>query len=561
MKRLLVLSLLLLYPDAQMAQSVSVTTQHNDNARSGYVQERLLIVTNVNKDKFGKRFELSVDGDIYGQPLYVPNLKVGTRMRNLVYVATMHNSVYAFDADEMGDGQPIWKTSLEPAVILHDNPDFCQNVCDVIRREIGIVSTPVISIPRQLLYVVTFTGSNEKYSHYLHALDLRTGAKKFSEKRIAATGFNSMLQIQRAALLFANEIVYVAFASYGDCGDYHGWIFGFTPELVQLRTVFNTTPKGAEGGIWQAGQGPAADNDGNIYVMSGNGTFDRQNPPPTPPNVGNSFIKLSRDLSVLDRFTPWNSDELNGVDGDLGSGGPLGPLMLPGGQFLVGGGKEGKLYVLNRSKLGGFSDSEPEEKKRIFQSFQATPARCPGWNMDNFPINNCGELSPAKHSSGYHHIHGSPVSWSSSDGFFVYVWGEADKLRRFKWFNFKFEPSLTSDVTTPTRSMPGAMLSLSANGDDPASGIIWASHPTGCQCSPLRDFKCTDPKNWCDANAGVFPGTLRAINASTLKELWNSDQNAADKLGNVAKFAPVTVANGVVYVATFSNKLVVYGLK
>jgi hypothetical protein len=235
--------------------------------------------------------------------------------------------------------------------------------------------------------------------------------------------------------------------------------------------------------------------------------------------------------------------------------------MLPGGQFLVGGGKEGKLYVLNRNNLGGFSPNQSQESQRIAQSFQATPSRCPGWNMDNFPSNDCGTLSPAKHSSGYYHIHGSPVSWISRDGLFLYVWGEADKLRRFMFANGKFGPASTSDVTTPTRSMPGAMLSLSANGDDPASGIIWASHPTGCQCSPFKDPKCKDPKNWCDANTGVFPGTLRAINASNLKELWNSDQNAADKLGNVSKFAPVTVANGKVYVATFSNKLVVYGLK
>jgi len=193
------------------------------------------------------------------------------------------------------------------------------------------------------------------------------------------------------------------------------------------------------------------------------------------------------------------------------------------------------------------------------------PRLGPQWaeNSYKWPNEGCPEPAPAKHADGgYHHLHGSPVYWKSRDGVFIYVWGEADTLRRFKFVDGKFKPDGASEVITPTRSMPGAMLSISADGAK--NGIVWATHPTGCTCDPLT-ADCTMTKYWCDANENVVPGTLRAIDASTpkdkstLKELWNSDRDPKDRLGNVAKFTPVTVANGKVYVATFSNKLVVYG--
>ena len=288
--------------------------------------------------------------------------------------------------------------------------------------------------------------------------------------------------------------------------------------------------------------------------MSGNGDSDPQKfDPSKKQDLGNSFIKLSPNLSVLDRFTPHNGNALNSVDGDLGSGGPL---LLPGTNLVVGGGKEGKIYVLDRENLGGFDS----DRDRVVQSFQATTGRCPQWeeNKSKWPNEGCPEPAPARASEGYHHIHGSPVYWRSRAGAFIYVWGEADTLRRFKFIDGKFKLEGTSEITTPTRGMSGAMLSISAQ--ETRSGIVWATHPTGCICDP-RTSDCTMTKYWCDANESVVPGTLRAIDGSTLKELWNSDRDPADRLGNVAKFTPVTVANGKLYVATFSNKLVVYGLK
>jgi outer membrane protein assembly factor BamB len=574
----------------QNSDDVCVSTQHNTIYRTGaYLKEHQLTAASVRSIRFGKLFEFDVDGDIYGQPLYLPKGSLPGQDRNVVYVATMHNMVYAFDADgEMK--KELWKQPLEEAVSLSDNKnDFNEATRQVIQREIGIVSTPVISVANQAIYVVTITkdGSdpdkpNENYHHFIHALSLNTGKPIGERVRIESTGFFSRLQIQRAGLLLSNGEVYVAFASYGDGEDFHGWLFGFDAKsLKPLPTVFDTTPFPAgQGGIWQGGNGPAADDDGNIYVMSGNGDFSTGRELEGP--FGNSFIKLKPDLSVAGRFTPSNAGNLNGKDLDLGSGGPLFlPLAKP---RLVGAGKEGKLYLLDPNKLGGFGDD------KIVQSFIATaePCKdctekpCKDWDpdkfRDKFPDNGCGELSPGINSmGGYYHVHGSPVYWDGQKGTFVYFWGEASKLRRFRFdqktgkFDVKYDESR---VATPTRSMPGAMLSISANGRGASEAIVWATHPTGCQPST----GCPDRKKgacWCDTNLGVFPGMLRAIDASTLTELWNSNQYPEDLLGYCAKFTAPTIANGKVYVATYAEpsdpekpsenhspaKLVVYGLK
>lgn len=810
---------------------VSVLTQHNDNMRTGAnLQETALNVSNVTQSKFGKLFERPVDGDIYGQPLYVPNVEVpGKGRKNLIYVATMHNTVYAFDADGQSR-DPIWSRQLGVSV---PTSLFCEGAQKNIHKEIGVVSTPVISPGRQALYVVSFTIENGERRHYLHALDLVTGNEKFNgPKRIAADGFAGRVQNQRAALLLANDTIYAAFGAYGDCGPFHGWVFGFNPDTLEsLPGSFNTNPITPAGnGIWQAGQGPAADAAGNIYLMVGNGTSkdlvpplrspadkvtlkeqaagqpaalgigsrmliawtarnaedpeqhlkiatwrkekdladiqtledtsvdgpaltagngraflawtandsqhsnpvylrysidlkqwrgekiaipgasslsgpslafgngrlfaawtdknknivvrssadglhwndtdearlpgrstaspqlafiddqlfllwsdesqtvnlahsedgkkffpvatkfrspargslikegpfwlawmqpdgslglvtgrtpadltmdetlyrdDRVQAAPTlvalngplyalwtaagtgyltigriteVPAFANGFLKLRPDLSIADWFTAWNTDILSRSDVDVGS---AGPLLLPGTGLVVGGGKEGKLYLLQRNNLGGFCPKcgEPAGDTQIVQWFQATPKPC------EISPKDCGTLRPA---ATFYHIHGSPVYWDGPGGPFIYVWSEAGPLRRFKFENGKFiTDPVGSEATTPAMSMPGAMLSLSANGNDPATGIVWASHPTTG-----------------DASEATARGTLRAMEASTLRELWNSDKDKADMLGFVSKFAPVTVANGRVYAATFADpgvdtcqadackaKLVVYGLK
>jgi len=249
------------------------------------------------------------------------------------------------------------------------------------------------------------------------------------------------------------------------------------------------------------------------------------------PQLGDAFVKLSPDLRLADWFTPWNTRELNRDDEDLGSGGAL---ILPDAGLIVGGGKEGKLYVLDPSHLGHFCDTcrDPDGDKQIVQWWQAT----------GIPNNNQPPPPPAAHG---HHIHGAPVYWrSAARGPRIFVWGEADWLRAFKFDGTRFitTPDDISKVTTPARSMPGGMLTISADGDKDATGIIWASHPIDR-----------------NANQAVVPGLVRAIRADDLgQELWNSTWNDHDRLGNCAKFTAPTVVDGKVYVATFSGKICVY---
>jgi len=272
------------------ANAQDTLTQHNDNARTGAnLQEAQLNTSNVNARQFGKLFERSVDGSIYAQPLYAARVNIaGHGIRNVVYVATMHNSVYAFDADDPAASSPLWMQSLGPAVRLHDVNIGAGDGYNDISTEVGIISTPVISRQHNAVYVVTFTKVGSVYAHHLHALDLGSGRELFGGPRdidvtVPGTGGGSVngtivlvhhLQNQRAALLLSNDVVYMAFASFEDTGPYHGWVLGYRAgDLQPLPRAFNTTPYGNLAGIWQAGQGPASDADGHLYLITGNGTF------------------------------------------------------------------------------------------------------------------------------------------------------------------------------------------------------------------------------------------------------------------------------------------------
>ena len=272
--------------------AISITTQHNDNNRSGAnLQETVLRTSNVNVKNFGKQFELAVDGHVYAQPLYVPDVDVsGVGPRNVLYVATMHNSVYAFDADNKPGPQPLWRKSVGPSIALPDPQIGGVNYRD-IQVEVGILSTPVISTEHQAIYVVAATKEAGNFFHRLHALSLTSGAEMFGGPRlitatVPGTGvgsaggtvtFQSGLQNQRPALLLSGGNIYVAFASYGDAGDYHGWVLGFDSATLQpLPRAANLTANTLAGGIWQGGQGPAADGNGNVYVVSGNGDFNER---------------------------------------------------------------------------------------------------------------------------------------------------------------------------------------------------------------------------------------------------------------------------------------------
>jgi outer membrane protein assembly factor BamB len=524
----------------------SVLTQHNDNMRTGAnLAETRLNTSNVHARKFGKLFTRSVDGQIYAQPLYVPGVVLpGARRYNVVYVATQHNSVYAFDADDPEAGKPLWHVNLGRSART-PNDDFGNRAGRFtnIVPEVGITSTPVIDRGTGTIYVVAFTKDalpqgRYKYVHRLHALDITTGRARRNSPTIisgsvrgrgaASVGgvvaFDSGQHLQRASLLLSKGRVVIAFAGFADTPPYHGWVFSYDAATLARRAIFNTTPNGAEGGIWQGGQGPAADGNGDIFLATSNGTCSA-NARPRGVDYGDSALKLSpranqpHSLHVADWFTPHNQPSLSKYDMDFGN---CGPLLIPGTNLLVQGTKnKGLMYVLNRTNLGRFRRGSD---RQIVQSFRVSDGS----------------------------IFGSPIFWRSPAGPVLYVWGVNDRLKAFRLREqrarggrFETTPSSQSRSKAPPHTIPGGILSLSANGSKAGSGIVWAT-------LPLKD----------NPAGKTVEGILRAFDASDLsRELWNSKQVARrDDLGSFAKFCPPTIANGRVYAPTFSRQLVVYGL-
>jgi hypothetical protein len=525
---------------AAVGAQVSVLTQHNDNARTGAtLNETVLNVSNVTAARFGKLFSRLVDGQIYAQPLYVPHVAIPNQgTHNVVYVATMNNSVYAFDADDPNAAAPLWAVNLGPPVPYQD----VSEVSD-IQPVIGITSTPVIDASTKTLYCVAKTKDNNAYFNRLHALEITTGQERTGSPvtisaAVPGTGdgsvgnlitFDPLRHLNRPGLLLLKGGVYLALGSHGDQPPYHGWVFGYDAATLRRVSVFNTSPNGSKAAIWQSGQGLAADAKGNIYFLTGNGAFNLNT---GGQDMGSSFVKLSAPtLRLVDWFTPSNQDILNPGDHDLGS---AGPLLLPGTNMLIGGGKQGVLYLLDRDNMGHFH----AEGDQILQSFLATV----------YPQQQPADFNSPQWNYDIGHIHGSPVYWNSPTfGPLIYIWGEEAALKTFQQTGtglFNPTPVAVGPYVAPP-GMPGAILSLSANGSTAGTGIVWAALPYSR-----------------DANPATVPGILRAFDAANAAvELWNSKQVAArDELGNFAKFTPPTIANGKVYVATFSNQLVVYGL-
>lgn len=509
---------------------VAVLTQHNDNGRTGAnLNETMLTVSNVNTNQFGLLFARTVDDQIYAQPLVMTKVNLGAKgTHNLVIVATVNDTIYAFDADNSAVTAPYWTNSFisPPSIIAPRNSDMtyaCGGNYKDFSANLGIVGTPVIDPVTGTFYVVARTkqisGTTTNYFQKLHALDVSTGAERAnSPANIAVTNnglaFDPYIHNQRPALLLANGIVYITWASHCDGGAYHGWVVGYyTTNLLKAPITYRDTISGSQAGIWMSNQGPAADTNGNVYLSTGNGTFDGVN------NFGESFLKLTNNngtLSVNTWFTPYNWSALNSTDQDLGT---AGVLLIPETSLLLSGGKAGVLYLVNQDKMGGLSGSTTADTN-IVQS----------WSI------------------GSHAIHGGPVWWQGPTNFYAYVWGASgDRCRQYQFTNStKFNTTAFSQSPTVGGSgQPGGILALSANGTNAGSGILWAAINTSA-----------------NANQATVAGTLHAYNAQNItNELWNSDQNSArDSLGNFAKFVAPTVANGKVYQATFSNRLNVYGL-
>jgi hypothetical protein len=524
---------------ASARAQVNVTTQHNDNARTGAnLSETRLTTGNVNVNQFGKLFSRDVDGQLYAQPLYVAAVTIpDSTVHNVVYVATQNNSVYAFDADDPDpDAAPLWKVNLGHAAVT-PNGDFARvrfvPYHDLF-PEVGITGTPVIDLATGTLYVVALTRESGTYHHALHALDITTGREKFGgpveiRATVQGTGdgsvdgqitFNSLDHLQRPALLLSNGIVYVTFTAYADNDPSHGWVIAYRAATLEQVATFCTTPDGGEGTIWQSNQGPLADAAGDLYFMTGNNRVELRQPDIVPGNYGESVVRLGLDsegFTVKDWFTPCDQCALDQNDADLGASGPL---LIPGTNLLLGVGKNGNAYVLDRNNLGFFN---------------GPPTSCTATCTDD------QILQKFKMTSGNNYS--SPIFWESPAGPTIYIWGNSDKLKAYRLENGLIN---TTPVSQSAVSGPwgGGGLSLSANGSQDGTGIVWGSFPLAV------------------SNPITQRGELHAFDAANLaNDLWNSNLNSAfDDLGILAKYNVPTIANGKVYMPSSSGQLHVYGL-
>jgi Carbohydrate binding module (family 6)/Fibronectin type III domain len=507
---------------------VSYTTQHNDNMRTGdNLSETILNQSNVNVTTFGMLFKESVDDEVYATPLYMPNLTINGATHNVVFVATVNNSVYAFDADTAGAA--LWSRNFgTPA--NHTEVGLggdCGNAYNDFQGNIGIVGTPVIDPTTDTMYFVAHTVAGGTHTQTIHAINILTGADRATDSSavISGGGFNSKTNNQRPAVTLSNGTVYVAWSSYCDETPYNGIVKAFTASTLANTATFNDTSSGGangQGGIWQAGQGLNVDSNGNLYVMTGNGTWDGSS------SFGESFVKLNpTNLTVEDYFTPSDYATLNSNDADVGS---AGGLLIPGTSLMVGGGKSDIFFLLNTNNMG----HETANDAGTEQEFKA------------------GAIGGGCTTG---HIHGGPVYYDSSSlGPLIYVWSENDFMHEFK-FNGSTFPSTTpfasSSMTDAECGMPGVMLSVSADGNNDSTAIVWGN-------AVLSG----------DANHGTVPGILRAFNATNVnQELWDSQKNATrDSCGNFAKGGYPVIMNGKVYLGSFgtanagSGQLCVYGL-
>ncbi len=482
-------------------------------------------MANVNTNSFGVLFTYAVDGYVYAQPLILTGVTIPSNgVHDVVYVATEHDSVYAFDADSNtgSNAAPLWQVSfLNPSAGITSVPNGDVNCNDIV-PEVGITSTPVIDPASGTIYVEAKTkevvSGVTNYVHRLHALDVATGTEKFGgpviiQASVLGTGdgndglgnvpFNPLTQFNRTGLLLNNGAVYFGYAAHCDNGPYHGWLVEFDATTLATNGFFSTTPNGGLGGIWESGCGPAADTNGNLYVSTGNGTFD-----PANGNYGDSLLKLStsNSLTVTDYFTPFNQEDLNTNDNDFGSGGIVllpdetGSVAHP--HLVVCGSKVGTIYLVDRDNMGQFN---PTNDSQIVQSL-------PG------AIGICFD---------------TPAYFNNT----LYFVGTMDVIKTFTITNGSIASTPASQGSI-VFGFPGATPSVSANGTN--DGIAWEIQS--------------------DAYLGNGPSILHAYNAADVsQELYNSSQaGSRDTLGGAVKFTVPTVANGKVYVGTESG-LSVFG--
>ena len=492
---------------------------YNPQSTGENTQEYALTPANVNSSTFGLLFSCPVDGLMFATPLYVPNLMVGGQPRNVVYIATEHNSVYAFDADSPAC-VALWKTSFLSSAVTPVSPGDTGDTVSLV-TEFGITSTPVIDLTSNTIYVVANTretigtgcsGSSPCYFYRLHALDLITGAEKTgSPVAITAPNFSALFQLQRPALLFANNNVYVAFGSHADMNTWQGWVMAYSyngTSFTQTYAWSSTVPTGGnnKGAIWGSGNPPVSDAGGNVYVITGNGTFDGG------PNYSDSVVKLSPSGTVLDSFTPFDQATLANNDIDLGSSGAI---ILPDSvgssghqHLLLATGKVGVLYLLDQTNLGGFSVGSNKDVQEVNIGFNTTQG-------------DSGFFGQPAYSNGN-----------------IYTVMTRDSLRQF--------PIANGVITNPAFSVAskiypyrGATPSVSSNGG--TNGIVWVEDITNYQ-----------------SNGPTLLDAYDASHATTM--LYSSPVNGPGAACSASKFTTPVVANGKVYIGG-SNCFSVFGLQ
>lgn len=521
MKRLTAFGVVLTLSLVAIAALAQVTTSQYDNFRTGAtLHEKTLTRQNVNVRQFGKLGSFKVDGAVYAQPLFLPSVEIpGKGTHDILFVATEHDSVYAFDAERPGDA-PLWKVSfLDKARGVRTLSDDMV-ACPFIRPEVGITSTPVIDIKTGTLYVLSRTViphkvGNDEYFQHLHALAITTGVEKFGgPKLISASvpgkgagsergkvGFDPLRENPRAALTLANNTVYLAWASSCDVDPYHGWVMAYDPQTLTQKAVLNVNPDGGEAGIWLSDTGPAADAEGNIYVPTGNGTFDAGS---GGRDYGDSVLKLDgSSLAIRDYFTPHDQDRISNADSDVGSSGPtlLPDQSGPHRHLLLQPTKDSTIYVIDRDNMGKFHRDSDDLVLRVHMG-----------------------------GGGY----GAMAYWNGH----VFFAASDDNLRAYAINNGQLAQSASSAMKFEN---PGATPTVSADGHKNA--IVWAI--------------ATKTWNGPDIKAAV----LYAFDATKLgPPLYTSEQNSGrDRAALATRFVIPVVVNGRVYFGA-RGEVEVYGL-
>jgi hypothetical protein len=523
MTRISILRVVVTFTLTIVAALAQITTSQYDNFRTGAtLNEKFLTPRNVNPKQFGKLGAFKVDGAVYAQPLFLSAVEIlGKGTHDVLFIATEHDSVYAFDAYRPGD-PPLWQVSVLDKAHGETVPSQDDVQCPFIRPEVGITSTPVIDLKTGTLYVLARTkirhsvGADE-YFQRLHALAITTGVEKFGGPRqisasVPGNGdgtangqvtFDPLHENPRAALALANNALYLTWASSCDVDPYHGWVMAYDPQTLAQRAVLNITPNGREGGVWLSDTGPGVDGDGNVYVPTGNGTFDASS---GGRNYGDTVLKLVLDgssLVIRDYFTPHDQQRISQADADVGSSGPL---LLPDQtgshrHLLLQPTKDSTIYVIDRDRMGKFQ----RDRDAIVQMIRMA-------------------------GGGY----GAMAYWNGH----IFFAASDDYLRDYSIKN----SLLTENATSSTKFQnPGATPSVSAHGNEDA--IVWAI--------ATKTWDGPDNK----------PAILYAFDAAHIdKPIYASEENSKrDRAALATRFAIPIVVNGHVYFGA-RGEVEVYGL-